>query len=251
MTLDDSPVLLEKSYQLRYQVYCVEREFLPAESYPDRLERDQFDRRSVHVGVIDPAGDLAGTARLVRDDGDGLPLLQHCTLFPHVTTLDAAANTTVEVSRVSISRHYARRRDDPPFNAGVGSVGDAAASALRVRRRLQHRAEPFITLLKAIIYGAKRMGATHLIGATDAALHRWLLHYGFPYRQAGPEADYYGRIAPHIMSLAELDRVVLEGQFAVLDDFPVGTDPTLWPALDRPDESIGLRRADEPSLVRR
>ena len=48
---------------------------------------------------------------------------------------------------------------------------------------------------KAIIYGAKGVGATHLLGATDAALHRWLVHFGFPYRLAGPEADYYGRVA--------------------------------------------------------
>lgn len=238
MTLDDSPLLLEKSYRLRYQVYCLERHFLPAENYPDGLECDEFDRDSVHVGVVDAEGELAGTARVVRPGSHGLPLFSHCTIFPHVSTLSEPGNMVVEVSRVSISRHYSRRRDDPPFNAGVGAIDESAAAAARWRQRRQHRAEPFITLLRAVISGAKRIGATHLIGATDAALHRWLVHYGFPYRQAGPEVDYYGLIAPYIMSLAELDQVILGRQFAALDDFPVGPDPRLWPNLDDSDDHL-------------
>jgi hypothetical protein len=82
------------------------------------------------------------------------------------------------------------------------------------------------------MYAAKRVRATHLIGATDAALHRWLVHYGFPYRLAGPEVDYYGPVAPYIMSLVELDQVILGGKFAALDQFPVGLDPERWPRAD-------------------
>ena len=52
MTLDDSPARLEQSYRLRYQVYCLERQFLPGVRLSGpRLEIDEFDRDSVHVGV--------------------------------------------------------------------------------------------------------------------------------------------------------------------------------------------------------
>jgi N-acyl amino acid synthase of PEP-CTERM/exosortase system len=250
VTLDDSPALLTKSYRLRYQVYCLERKFLRAEDYPDHQEVDQFDRDSVHVGVLDLEGDLVGTARLVMPGRDGLPLLHHCRLFPQITTLGEVRNRVVEVSRVSISRHFARRQGDPPFDAATGAAVDAGVSAVHARQRRQHRAEPFLTLLKAIIYGAKRAGATHLIGATDAALHRWLLHYGFPYRLSGPEAEYYGRIAPYIMSLAEFDAVVLSRRFAVLDEFPVGTDPECWPAADALDQTVARVQAGEGPVVR-
>ena len=37
--LDNSPVLMEQSFALRYQVYCKERNFLPADDYPTGLER--------------------------------------------------------------------------------------------------------------------------------------------------------------------------------------------------------------------
>jgi N-acyl amino acid synthase of PEP-CTERM/exosortase system len=249
--LDDSPTLLEKSYRLRYQVYCLERKFLCADDYPGHLETDRFDRDSVHVGVLDVEGDLVGTARLVKAGGDGLPLLRHCILFPEVTTLGDVGNRVMEVSRVSISRHFARRQGDPPFGAVAEAVVDPVVSALHARQRRQHRAEPFLTLLKAIIYGAKRAGATHLIGATDAALHRWLLHYGFPYRLSGPDAEYYGQIAPYIMSLAEFDEIVLSRHFAVLDDFPVGMDPERWPTGDEPDQAVSSVQGDDSKLAPR
>ena len=52
-TIDAAPHLLEQSYRLRYQVYCLERKFLRAEDYPEGLEHDEFDRHSIHVGAVD------------------------------------------------------------------------------------------------------------------------------------------------------------------------------------------------------
>ena len=87
VTIDDSPHLLEKSYRLRYQAYCLERRFLDAEDYPNQLEFDAFDRDSVHVGVLDADSELVGTARIVKPNSAGLPFLLHCTLFPHETAI--------------------------------------------------------------------------------------------------------------------------------------------------------------------
>jgi len=227
-TIDDDPVLLEQSYRLRYQVYCVERAFLNAADYPAQRETDAFEADSVHVGAVDSRGDLAGTARVIRPNSRGLPMFDHCTLFPHVRTLEEAGTVAVEVSRVAISRHYVRRRDDPPAHEPTVPAPSTIAATGPRRERRRRGAEPFLTLVKAIMQGAKRAGATHLMGATDAAFHRWLVHYGFPYRVAGPEVDYYGVVAPCIMSLLELDQVILSGRFAALEGFPVGMDPSLW-----------------------
>ena len=48
--IDNDPELMERSYRLRYQVYCVERGFLDAGDYPEQLERDEFDRYSFMSG---------------------------------------------------------------------------------------------------------------------------------------------------------------------------------------------------------
>src|SRR5439155_21392497 len=79
--VDNDPRLLEQSYQLRYQVYCLEREFLPASAYPDGLEIDEFDAHSVRIGVFNSEDEILGTARLVEPSPGGLPLFQHCTIF--------------------------------------------------------------------------------------------------------------------------------------------------------------------------
>src|SRR5262245_33033942 len=89
-SIDDDLHLLDASYRLRYQVYCMERQFLDAGSYPDGRECDEFDEYSMHLGVTDAHGDLAATARLITANPLGFPMFRHCALFPdartHVTT---------------------------------------------------------------------------------------------------------------------------------------------------------------------
>lgn len=220
--IDDDPRLLEQSYQLRYQVYCVERQFLPAGDYPDKLEVDSFDADSIHVAAIDDQGSVAATARVVKPNSAGLPLFRYCTVFPLVTALDDAGTTVVEVSRVSISRQYARRPGDVLLGGVVVPSADPATPIASGHERRRRSGEPFLTLLKAIVASARSVGTTHLIFAIERALQRWLAHYGFPCHLSGPEAEYYGRVAPYIVSLVELDEVIRSRRFAVLDDFSDG-----------------------------
>lgn len=228
-SIDDDPQLLDQSYRLRYQVYCVERQFLPTSDYPDQREMDSFDADSIHVAAVDDHGAVAATARIVRPGSAGLPLFRYCTVFPLETALDVAGTTAVEVSRVSISRRYARRPGDVLLG-GVVVPGEPGVPAVDGHERRRRGGEPFLTLLKAAISGARTVNATHLVFAIERALQRWLTHYGFPSRLSGPEAEYYGRVAPYILSLAELDDVILGRQFAALEDFPVGSPPSSSPS---------------------
>ena len=112
LVIDDAPQLLEESYRLRYQVYCLERRFLPAEDYLDGLEVDMFDRHSVHIGVLDARGAVVATARLIEPSAAGLPLFDHCTTFPDEVPRHDTARRVVEISRLSMSRNYNRRASD-------------------------------------------------------------------------------------------------------------------------------------------
>jgi N-acyl-L-homoserine lactone synthetase len=188
-SIDGDARLLDESYRLRYQVYCVERGFLDSTRYPDGREIDEFDEHSLHLGVIDSAGEMVGTARLIKRNPLGFPMFRYCAFFPGVQMLDAPHVIPVEVSRLAISRHSARGH---------------------------RRTEPFLTLVKAMVQGARLAGATHLMGANEASLHRKLAHFGFPYRLCGPTANYYGPVAPHVMSLHELDEVIGGGEFPAL-----------------------------------
>jgi N-acyl-L-homoserine lactone synthetase len=206
-TIDDDPELLDESYRLRYRVYCLERGFLDAADYPDGREIDEFDEHSVHLGVFDAEGTMIGTARLIKPNPHGFPMFRYCAFFPEVMPPDAPDVALVEGSRLAISRHYMRRR---------------------------RRTEPLCDLMKALVTCARRVGANHLIAASEPALARRLAHFGFPYRISGPTADYYGPVAACLMDLDELDEIVAEGRHPSLREL----DSVWTPALGlEPDES--------------
>jgi N-acyl-L-homoserine lactone synthetase len=202
--IDDDPRLLDQSYRLRYQVYCVERGFLDAADYPDGREIDEFDAHSLHLGVFDSDDHMIGTARLIKPSPLGFPMLRHCAFFPEVMPSSVAP---VEVSRLAISRKYLQRR---------------------------RHTEPLSDLGKAMVVGARLVGANHLIAASEASLARRLVRLGFPYRIGGPTADYYGPVAACLMNLDEFDEIVAGGRFPSLQ----ASDNVWTPALSHdPDES--------------
>jgi len=199
--INNDPRLMEQSHRLRYQVYCVERGFLNAGDYPEQLERDEFDRYSVHVGVIDR--ELIATARLIKVSMCGLPLFRHCQIFPQETELYRETNHIVEVSRLCISR--------------------------RLRQRGPGRAAVAATLYRALYQASKRAGVTHWLVATEHSLQRLVTGFGFPFRPVGPLTDYFGPVAPFVMDLHEFDQVILSRTRPALSSFLDGLEPEFSP----------------------
>ena len=241
--IDDSPALTEASYRLRFQVYCRERRFLDAGNYPAAAETDEFDAHAIHVGAIDANGQLAGTARLVRDSALGLPMFRHCSVASeHADTCRGPA--VLEVSRLSVSRYYSRRDGDDVYGVTEQPVPDRVIIRDR-RRRID--GEVFLAVTKALYQASKRLGATHWLAATETSLHRILVRFGLPFRQVGPESDYFGMVAPYLMEIAELDAVIASGRLPVLTEFADGLEPMLSPVPAGTDG--GGRRASSPLLV--
>lgn len=226
--LDDSEQLLAMSYRLRYQTFCLERLFFSRDAYPMQLESDAFDPASVHVGVLNAENELAGTARVVMPNAAGLPLLRYCTLFPGDTTLADPANTVVELSRVVIKPRRRTRATSSPD----GTLAEylSVSSSLRVSQCGLESDDALAALIKGMYQVTKRLHGTHWIIAIEKALRRRIQRYGLPFRVAGPEVDYFGPVAPYIMSLADLDAVIRSGRYPVLDDFPVGLESEYQPA---------------------
>ena len=220
--IDDSPRLLEESYRLRYQVYCLERLFLPAQDYPDEMETDSFDEHSVHIGVLDLQGEVISTARLIERSAIGLPLFQHCSLFPNAPSLNDATHRIVEVGRLAMSRKYNRRAGD----AFYGLQGATGRTDGVERRRGGVVA---LNLYKALYQASKRRGFTHWLAATEQSLQRLVVKYGFPFKAIGPETDYYGCVAPYLMDLREFDQVILSGRIPILDEFLDQLEPEFRP----------------------
>src|SRR5450759_1105965 len=76
----DTHDLIEESYRLRYQVYCLERHFLEGAS---GIESDEFDANSCHTVLLNRAsGEVVGSARLVLGSNwyphDSFPMQRFC-----------------------------------------------------------------------------------------------------------------------------------------------------------------------------
>lgn len=222
VTLDESSQLLDMSYRLRYQSFCLERLFFSKDQYPSQLESDAFDRASVHVGVLNAQNELVGTARVVPPNSAGLPLFRYCTLFPDNTTLADPANTVVELSRVCVNRRW--------NNAPAEAAEAAAPPTPAAGEGGPETTDAFATLIKGMYQATKRLHGTHWIIAVEKALRRRISRYGLPFSVAGPEVDYHGPVAPYVMSLAELDDIIRARRHPFLVDFPVGLEPQYWPS---------------------
>ena len=92
-------------YRLRYQVYCLEKRFEPAERFADRLERDEFDRHSVHFLIQHkPSGNWVATARLVLGEPHQLPIAKIAKFSLPEYTLEG--KRFAELSRLSILKSF-------------------------------------------------------------------------------------------------------------------------------------------------
>ena len=202
--IDSDPRLMEASHRLRYQVYCIERGFLDPEDYPDQCERDEFDRHSLHLGVVDATGSLLATARLVKVNMAGLPLFRHCQIYRGESELYRETTRVAEISRLCISRARRKRR------AGSGSIA--------------------IQLYRAIYQASKRNGFTHWLAATEPSLQRLLASLRVPFREVGPRTDYYGPVAPYLIDLGKWDEVIVSRSLPALHSFLDGLEPEFNPA---------------------
>jgi N-acyl-L-homoserine lactone synthetase len=205
LLIDSVSSLLLESYRLRYQVYCVERQFFDAGKYPDRLEQDEFDRYSLHLGIVDREGHLLATSRLIQASVLGLPLFRHCEIFAaHQAEVHRPTNRIAEVSRLCMSRRLA----EGPANRTV----------------------VIPMMYRALYQFSKRAGFTHWLVATERSLHRLLTYFGFPFRPVGPHIDYFGPVAPYIMDFLEFEQLMLSGTYPHLATLLDGLEPEFLPA---------------------
>ena len=128
----------------------------------------------------------------------------------------------IEVSRLSVSRSYNRREGDGHY--GLGSAPPRTDGAERRAGGVL-----VMVLYKAMYQASKRCGITHWMAATEKSLYRLVSRSGFPFRQIGPETDYYGPVAPYLIDLSELEANILSGQYPMISDFLDGLEPEFRP----------------------
>lgn len=145
-------------FRMRYQTYCVKKNYEPRDAYPDGLERDEHDAYAEHFLVRSKAcgepGRWVGTMRLIP------PRKERSS-----TALDAS---TIEVSRLIVS--------DPE-----------ACGSSRVLYSLCQTAQAY----------AVEHAYAHLSFLVRPGLARILKRHGLPIEQAGEPCDCRGVRIPY------------------------------------------------------
>lgn len=93
--------------RIRYEVYCQEKGFLNPCDYPDGLEQDEYDSRSVHFVAVetdDGQEKILGTLRLIKPSSLGFPAARHFSLSRPISN----PAKTLELSRLIVVKEARR-----------------------------------------------------------------------------------------------------------------------------------------------
>ena len=194
-------------YGVRYRVYCEEQGYEPAASFPDHMERDEFDARSLHILITHKASGIhAGCVRLVGTGGrrqtDILPFEKHCpdSVEPDFFRTQGLQRESIcEISRLAVDPRF-RRRPGAPVEAGVKeSVEESAEESAEQFSEEEIRTFPLIATAGFLAATALTdiTGRTDVFSLMEPFLPRLMRHAGFVFQRAGKDVEYHGTRATY------------------------------------------------------
>lgn len=197
---------LAELYALRYQIYCLERQFLNAFDYPDGLESDADDSRSAHFAARNVNGEVVGTARLVMSGGgEPFPFEAHCPAFPAFEP--PPCEFAAEVSRLAVSKTYRRRKGDTHYGVNEAEIKKRPMTAEPGFREKRVNVPLLVLGLYREMYRYScENGIRYWYAAMEKPLVRVLAHYGFEFTPIGPEQDYYGPVTTYLGDIGKIER---------------------------------------------
>jgi N-acyl amino acid synthase of PEP-CTERM/exosortase system len=197
----DSYELKQEVYKLRYQVYCLEREFLEPEE--DGVEHDDYDHNSSHYLIRHRESDCyMATTRLVLPDKQNpqrlFPIEEHSNI-ENKALLDTMPRTNLaELSRFCVSKTFRRRKNEQDL---IVTNDTDESRSLNERKSSAH-------LTLALFSCAVRMSSEHNIDYWYAIMEptakRISSALGIQFIEVGPLVDYHGMRVPCVIKVDDL-----------------------------------------------
>ena len=101
----DSDFELHSCYRLRYKVYCEEKRWISPDNFPDKMEKDEYDAKAVHVIAMNEDFEIVGLMRIINNkDYQRLPYLDH----PGMKGKSLQAKNIAELSRFVVTANSSR-----------------------------------------------------------------------------------------------------------------------------------------------
>lgn len=170
-------------YQLRYQVYCLDKGFEAAEDFPDEMEIDEYDHNAVHFIVKDKRnGQWLAAMRLVISSPDQLPL-RKVVAINDAETIDQIPKVA-ELSRLSVLEDF-RYTPCPKDENSIRPTGP----------------ELILGLLRAGKLYCQCNGIEHWLFLCRNSLAHILKRSGLNVHKIGPKCNYRGPRFPFRMNI--------------------------------------------------
>lgn len=204
-----SPEAVNEVFEVRYQVYCIDRPFEDPNCFVDKREHDRYDPRSAHALIRHRmTRDSVAAVRLVMA-GDHPEQADFPMETPCVGQMDQAAQDAfaaarreqvAEISRMAVSREFRRRLNEDESTSGTSDFVCYADS------ENGKRAMPYISLglFSAILQMSVRHDITHWMAVMEPAQLRLLKRFGVEFDHVGPVMEYHGRRRPAFTEAASL-----------------------------------------------
>ncbi|MDH5256371.1 MAG: PEP-CTERM/exosortase system-associated acyltransferase [Gammaproteobacteria bacterium] len=192
----NTPELLHECRKLRYQVLCIENNYLNIEEHKNACEMDEYDQRSAHSLILHKdSGIYAATVRLVLPSQKNIH-----DLFPMETHLPPPCKEEYnklmhaprielgEVSRFMISKHFRQRVGETNALDGMGS--DFGMLSPKMKR--QFTAQISMGLFKAIVQMSSDNNIYYWLALMESRLIRLLARVGIHFNHLSDSIKYYG-----------------------------------------------------------
>ncbi|MDD5267499.1 MAG: PEP-CTERM/exosortase system-associated acyltransferase [Methylococcales bacterium] len=207
-----SDELKDEVYKLRYQVYCIETEFLNFEHYPDGLEFDEFDDQSLHYLIRHrKSGEYAATTRLVLPVADNpeklFPLEIHCEVDNVAVMRPIDRRHLGEISRFCVSKAFKRRKNEAHTLAGIQADWKPDNFTLDERRTFPHIS---LALMVCVTKASYENDIYYAYAAMEPALLRFLSTLGINLIKIGPLGDYHGERWPALIKAKDMQESIHE-----------------------------------------
>lgn len=198
----NSTELLDDVFRLRFQVYCVEREFENPAEFPNGRERDHDDARSAHFLVLyrgagSPLATAAGTVRFILPrSGADLPALRLIGAEER-RLVKLPVDSTAEVSRFAVAKAFRKRLENELSEAFIRTE-DA-----RGYPRPKFSVLTF-GLLRAVVMMSVHSGITHIVAIMEPALLRLFARLGIEFNSIGRPVEHHGERQPVWAAMANI-----------------------------------------------
>lgn len=207
----ETPEQKEIAYQIRYHVLCQE-ERIPGfdqSSYPDKLEKDDFDDRAMHALIKHrPSGKFIGTVRLVLPDVNAPDKPFPVESYTHLDTeylknQNVSRLETAEISRFLVIKEFQRRRGDlfQEISENKDKTENNFSTSYKDRRV---SANITLILMAAVVQMSIQSNTENWLSFISPALNRLLSQSGMDSVPIGPLIECHGIRQPYLAKMTDI-----------------------------------------------